>query len=85
MSGLTIFLLAVVGFITVSFIVTMMYATQTEKAKIKSTNEEGYRKLATDATDAQKETVQLNEKLVTEMEEMKERLGSIERILKEVE
>ena len=44
-----------------------------------------YEKLARDAVEAQKDTARLNEKIVEEMAELKKRLSSIERILKEVE
>lgn len=55
------------------------------QTKLQSDKEKIYQKLASDAVETQKETAQLNKKLAEEMEEVKKRLTSIERILKEVE
>lgn len=55
------------------------------QTKLQSDKEKIYQKLASDAVETQKETAQLNKKLAKEMEEVKKRLTSIERILKEVE
>lgn len=55
------------------------------QTKLQSDKEKIYQKLASDAVETQKETAQLNKKLAEEMEEVKKRLTSIERILKEME
>lgn len=55
------------------------------QTKVQTAKEEMYQKLAIDATEAQQESVRQQEKLIAELSEIKERLASIERILKEVE
>lgn len=53
--------------------------------RTKTTKEEMYKKLAIDAAEVQKETARQQEKLLEELADIKERLATIERILKEVE
>ncbi|MCP1156582.1 hypothetical protein [Bacillus infantis] len=84
-SGDTIFGIAGMGFVILILALAVMFIVPIARAAIKSKNEEVFRKQAADAIEAQKVSAQLNEKLVTEMVEVKERLSSIERILKEVE
>lgn len=55
------------------------------QTKVQTAKEEMYQKLAIDATEAHQESVRQQEKLIAELSEIKERLASIERILKEVE
>lgn len=76
--GFAILFLALIVVVIVSLI-------KVGQTKIKSEKEAVYQKLASDAIEAQKETARLNEKLVDEMTEIKNRLTSIEKILKEVE
>lgn len=85
MSGITIIILSVIGFIFLITLIVLIGETQVKKAKAKNEKGEAYQKQATDAIESQRETNHLNEKLAAEMEEVKERLTSIERILKEVE
>lgn len=66
----------------VVIIVALMKVWQT---KIQSSKEDGYQQLATESIGIQKETAQLNQKLSVELTEVKTRLASIEKILKEVE
>ncbi|EKN68675.1 hypothetical protein BAZO_03430 [Schinkia azotoformans LMG 9581] len=85
MNGETIFGLAGMGFIILILALAVLFIVPIAKTATKSQNEEVFRKQAADAIEAQKATTLLNEKLATEMTEIKERLISIERILKEVE
>lgn len=55
------------------------------QTKIKTVKEELYQKQAAEAIEVQKKTASLNEKLVQEVAEVKERLAAIEKVLKEVE
>ncbi len=66
-------------------VVVIISLIKVAQAKVQSDKEEMYEKLARDAVEAQKDTARLNEKIVEEMAELKKRLSSIERILKEVE
>lgn len=66
-------------------VVVIVSLIKVAQAKVQSDKEEMYEKLARDAVEAQKDTARLNEKIVEEMAELKKRLSSIERILKEVE
>ncbi|HLQ72353.1 MAG TPA: hypothetical protein VK142_11160 [Bacillota bacterium] len=85
MSGTTIIILSLLGVIFLITVIVLMGDTQVQKAKAKSEKGEAYQKQAADAIEVQRETAQLNEKLAADMGEVKERLASIERILKEVE
>lgn len=76
--GFVILILALIVVVIVSLI-------RVWQTKVQTTKEELYQKLALDATEAQKENVRQQEKLIEELTEVKERLASIERILKEVE
>lgn len=84
----TIFGLAGMGFViliialVVVVVVSLMKVWQT---KMKTTNEEVYQNQAAEVIEIQKESARLNEQLATELTEIKTRLASIERILKEVE
>ncbi|MDA3129427.1 hypothetical protein ACFPTR_03790 [Aliibacillus thermotolerans] len=84
----TIYGLAGMGFAILLIalgVVMIVSLTKVWQTKIKTTKEEVYQKQAAEAIEAQKESARLNEKLATEMAEMKERITSIEKILKEVE
>lgn len=81
----TIFGLAGMVFVILIITLVVMFVVPIAKAKIKTEKEEVYQKQAADAIQAQKESARQQEKLATEMTEVKERLTSIERILKEVE
>lgn len=87
-SSETYFGLAGMGFaillvaLLVVIIVQLMKVWQT---KIQTKNEESYYKIATDAIEVQKKSVLQQENLDAELREVKERLASIEKILKEVE
>ncbi len=81
----TIFGLAGMAFAIILIALFVVSFTKIWQTKIKTAKEEIYQRLAADAVDAQKESARLNDKLSTELTEIKERLASIERILKEVE
>ena len=69
----------------VLLVVIIVALTKVWQSKIQSSKEDGFQKLATESIEIQKETAQLNQKLSVELTEVKTRLASIERILKEVE
>lgn len=84
----TIFGLAGMAFVILLIaliVVVVVSLTKVWQTKIKTTKEKMYQELAAEALKAQKQTADLNEKLVTDISEVKDRLTSIERILKEVE
>ncbi len=66
-------------------VVVIVALTKVWQTKIQTAKEEVYQKQALDAIQAQQETARQQKKLAAEMAEIKERLTSIERILKEVE
>ncbi len=66
-------------------VIIIVSLTKVWQTKIKTVKEELYQKQAAEALEAQKKTASLNEKLVQEIAEVKERLASIEKVLKEVE
>lgn len=67
------------------FVVIVISLIKVWRTKIETTKEEMYKKLAIDAAEVQKETARQQEKLLEELADIKERLATIERILKEVE
>lgn len=88
MNEVTIHSLAGMGFVILVLaliVVVIIGLIKVWQTKIKTSQEEVYQRLAQDAITAQEDTARLNEKLVTELSEMKERIISIERMLKEVE
>lgn len=88
MNEVTVHSLAVMGFVILVLaliVVVIIGLIKVWQTKIKTSQEEVYQRLAQDAITAQEDTARLNEKLVTELSEMKERIISIERMLKEVE
>ena len=88
MNEVTIHSLAGMGFVILVLaliVVVIIGLIKVWQTKIKTSQEEVYQRLAQDAITAQEDTARLNEKLVTELSEMKERIISIERMLKVVE
>lgn len=81
----TIFGLAGMVFVILIAGIAVIFVVPLAKAKIKSENEEAYQKMASDAIQVQEKSGQQQEKLAEEMGEVKQRLASIEKILKEVE
>lgn len=67
------------------FVVIVISLIKVWRTKIETPKEEMYKKLAIDAAEVQKETARQQEKLLEELADIKERLATIERILKEVE
>ena len=67
------------------FVVIVISLIKVWRTKIETTKEEMYKKLAIDAAEVQTETARQQEKLLEELADIKERLATIERILKEVE
>lgn len=67
------------------FVVIVISLIKVWRTKIETPEEEMYKKLAIDAAEVQKETARQQEKLLEELADIKERLATIERILKEVE
>jgi len=55
------------------------------QTRIVTAEAERYEKLAAEAVEVQRETLQKQKQLAKDLAEMKERLASIEKILKEVE
>lgn len=68
--------------LAVVLIIGLMKVWQT---KIKTTKEDVYQKQAAESLQTQKDSVHQQEMLTKEMSDIKIRLGSIEKILKEVE
>lgn len=84
----TIFGLAGMGFalLIIAFVVVIIVSLmKVWRTKIQTAKEEVYQKLAADAIQAQEESAEQQKFLATEMADVKERLASIEKILKEVE
>jgi hypothetical protein len=76
---LGIFTVLVTG---VAIVVWQIFATW--RARMSVAREEAYRKLAEDATEAQRRTSDWIEKATVELAELRQRTAELERILKEV-
>ena len=85
MSEEVIWGLAGMAFVVLIVAILFIPIAKIAQTKIQTTKEEVYQKLAAEAIEAQKETNRINEKLVDEISDLKEKIASIERILKEVE
>lgn len=70
---------------TIILVVFMWQMFATYRARAALTRETEYKKLIGQATMAEKRSVAEQERTATELVEVKERLASIERLLKEVE
>jgi len=77
--------LAGMAFVVLVVAILFIPIAKIAQTKIQTTKEEVYQKLAAEAIEAQKETNRINEKLADEISDLKEKIASIERILKEVE
>lgn len=85
MSEEVIWGLAGMAFVVLIVAILFIPIAKIAQTKIQTTKEEVYQKLAAEAIEAQKETNRINEKLADEISVLKEKIASIERILKEVE
>ncbi|MFC5542301.1 hypothetical protein [Ureibacillus sp. FSL W7-1570] len=85
MSEEVIWGLAGMAFVVLVVAILFIPIAKIAQTKIQTTKEEVYQKLAAEAIEAQKETNRINEKLADEISDLKEKIASIERILKEVE
>ncbi|MCU9593293.1 hypothetical protein OEV82_02335 [Caldibacillus thermolactis] len=85
MSEEVIWGLAGMAFVVLIVAILFIPIAKIAQTKIQTTKEEVYQKLAAEAIEAQKETNRINEKLADEISDLKEKIASIERILKEVE
>ena len=72
-------------FVIIIIVGIIFAVTKITEAKLKNDKSVKYEKLASDAIDLQKETTLLNKQISADLTEVKERLTSIKRILKEVE
>lgn len=72
-------------FVIIIIVGIIFAVTKITEAKLINDKSVKYEKLASDAIDLQKETTLLNKQISAELTEVKKRLTSIERILKEVE
>lgn len=85
MSEEVIWGLAGMAFVVLIVAILFIPIAKIAQTKIQTTKEEVYQKLAAEAIEAQKETNRINEKLADEISDLKEKIASIERILKEIE
>ncbi|GAA0423631.1 MAG: hypothetical protein ACQEWU_17480 [Bacillota bacterium] len=76
-----LFVVFLIGFA----VVLLVSLTKVWQTRIKTSKEEVYQKLAAEAIEVQKASNTHQEKLTADMKEIKEKVASMEKMLKEVE
>ncbi|NLF46448.1 MAG: hypothetical protein GX581_10265 [Syntrophomonadaceae bacterium] len=83
------FVLVILALITIITVVVVSQALKTQRTKTMSMAEiardEAYRKLAEEAVSVQRKITGEQQKIVSDLSEMKERIISMEKMLREVE
>lgn len=74
-----------IGFVTVVVGMLIWQVFATGRTGLSARREQAYRKLAEEATDAQRRTADQLERTTAELAELRKQTGELERVLKEVE
>ena len=69
---------------TIVLVVIIKYGSQIWQARVTALSADQYRKLAAGATAAQERTAEVEEQIVRELAELRERVTSMEKLLREV-
>ena len=69
---------------TIVLVVIIKYGSQILQARVTATSVDQYRKVAEQATAAQERTAELEEQIVRELADVRERVTSMEKLLREV-
>ena len=79
------FTIALLVLITVVIVVVIWQSFVTKRARMSVEREEAYRKLAEQATAVQQKTAMAEEKITEGVEELRTRVATIEKLLRDVE
>lgn len=79
------FTIALLVLITVVIVVVIWQSFVTKRARMSVEREEAYRKLAEQATAVQQKTAMVEEKITEGVEELRTRVATIEKLLRDVE